>query len=98
MSMHSPPHPGSIVRENLDALDLSVAKAASALGVTRSQLYRVLKGESAISAEMALRLSAVIGLTADHWLRLQNAHDLARLRNSDRDPSRGLKRLQVAAE
>lgn len=96
--MHSPPHPGGLIRDDLDALEVTVAEGAKALGVTRSQLYRVIRGESAISPEMAVRLEAVLGSTADQWLRLQNAHDLARLRNGDCDPARGLERLQVAAE
>jgi antitoxin HigA-1 len=38
------------------------------------------KGESSISAEMALRIEAVIGGSADLWLRMQVAYDLAQLR------------------
>lgn len=98
MPMHSPPHPGGLIRDDLEALEVTVAEGAKALGVTRSQLYRVIRGESSISPEMAVRLEAVLGSTADQWLRLQNAHDLARMRNSDRDPTKGLKRLQVATE
>jgi addiction module HigA family antidote len=82
MPMYDPPHPGEGLRDDIEALGLSVARAAVALGVTRQQLYRLLRGESGISAEMAVRLEQVIGGTADHWLRLQAAHDLARVRRS----------------
>jgi addiction module HigA family antidote len=50
------------------------------MGITRQQLYRVTKGENAISPEMALRLEKAIGSTADFWLRLQMNYDLAQAR------------------
>lgn len=82
MPMKNPPHPGEGLKDDLEALGLSVAQAATALGVTRQQLYKVINGQSAISAEMAVRLEQVIGSTADHWLRLQAAYDLAQVRNT----------------
>jgi len=66
------------------------------LGVTRQQLYKVVKGTSAISIEMALRLEVVIGSTADHWLHLQNAYDLAQDRLNKADLVKGLERVKVA--
>ncbi len=94
--MHSPVHPGRLIRTELEFLGVSVAKGAEALGVTRSQLYRILRGESAISSEMAVRLAVVIGSTADHWLRMQNAYDLAQIRKNKADLTKGLKRLDAA--
>jgi len=96
MTMYSPAHPGLLVREELGALGVSVAHGAKALGITRSQLYRILKGESAISPEMAIRLETVIGSTADHWLKMQTAYDLAQIRTHNRKLTKGLKRLSVA--
>ncbi len=80
MPMKSPPHPGRLVKDEIEELGLSVAQAARGLGVTRQQLYRVIKGECAISPEMALRLEKGIGSTAAAWLRMQMNYDLARLR------------------
>ncbi len=80
MPMKKPPHPGHLVRENLEDLGLSVADAAKGLGITRQQLYNVISGKSAITPEMAVRLEKAIGSTADAWLRMQAAHDLARIR------------------
>ncbi len=80
MPMKNPPHPGRLVKDELEALGLTVAKAAVGLGVTRQQLYRVLNGDSAISPEMAVRLEAGIGSTAQAWLQMQLTHDLAEVR------------------
>ena len=91
--MKNPPHPGRLVKSAIDELGLSVAQAAAALGVTRAQVHRVVKGESAISPEMALRLEFVIGSTADAWLRLQAAFDAAQVRERSAEITKGLKRL-----
>ena len=89
--MKNPPHPGRLVKDEIEALGLSVAKAAEGLGVTRQQLYRVLNGECAISPEMAVRLEAGIGSSAIAWLQMQMAHDLSAIR--ERSPRIQVKRL-----
>jgi addiction module HigA family antidote len=80
MAMKHPPHPGRMLRADIEALELTVAEAASGLGVTRQQLYNVLNGKSSITPDMAFRLEQGIGSSADTWLRLQNAYDLAQVR------------------
>jgi antitoxin HigA-1 len=81
MSMLNPPHPGRIVRQEcLEALDLSVTEAARVLGVTRQTLNNLVNEKAAISPEMAIRLEKAFGSTADTWLRMQAAYDLAQAR------------------
>ena len=57
-----------------------MAEAAAALGITRQQLYNVISGRSGITPEMALKLEMGVGGTADAWLAMQTAYDLAQLR------------------
>jgi addiction module HigA family antidote len=83
MPMKNPVHPGELVRANLDELELSVAKAAKALGVTRQQLYNVISGKSAVTPEMSVRFEKAFGGSADMWLRMQAAYDLARVRQGE---------------
>jgi addiction module HigA family antidote len=78
--MKNPAHPGRLLKDNLDELGLSIAEAAEGLAVTRQQLYNVINGKSAITPGMALRLEKAIGGTAEHWLRVQLAYDLAQAR------------------
>jgi addiction module HigA family antidote len=80
MQMKNPPHPGRLVKDNVEGLGLSVAEAAKGLGVTRQQLYRIMNCECAITPEMAVRLEKAIGSTADAWLRMQVSYDLAQIR------------------
>ena len=81
MTMHSPSHPGELIREEvLNPLGLDVTKSAAVLGVTRPALSRVLNEKAALSPEMALRIEKAFGPKADHLMRIQLAYDMARAR------------------
>ena len=70
MYMHNPPHPGEVIRELcLEPMGLSVAKAASALGVSDGALLDIVDGKASISAEMAVRLSMAfkVALSNSLW-------------------------------
>ncbi|HEY1757210.1 MAG TPA: HigA family addiction module antitoxin [Bryobacteraceae bacterium] len=85
MPMKNPVHPGEIVRhECLDPLGLSVTEGAKILGVSRQALNNVVNGKSAISPEMAIRLTKAFGSTPETWLRMQIAYDLAAARKNER--------------
>jgi addiction module HigA family antidote len=76
-----PPHPGSLLRTEIEALGFSVADVAEGLGITRQALYNVLNGKSSITPEMAVRLEKGLGGTAESWLNLQMAYDLSLARS-----------------
>jgi addiction module HigA family antidote len=83
MPMKNPPHPGSLVKYDcIEALGLSVTSAAAALGITRQALSNLINGNSGISPEMAIRLEKAFGGTAEGWLRMQLAYDLAEARKT----------------
>lgn len=76
MEMHNPPHPGALVAEALETLGISMRDLARALDVSPSTLQRLVTEQITISPEMAIRLSVVIGSSAEMWLRLQNSWSL----------------------
>lgn len=82
MRMHNPPHPGKAVREFLG--EMTVTEAASRLGVTRVSLSRIINGTNGISADMALRLAAAFGTSAEMWLNMQTKYDLWQAANKPR--------------
>jgi len=91
MPMKNPPHPGGVVlRQCIEPLGLTITKAATALGVTRTTLSELVHGKRGISPEMAVRLSQVFGGSAESWITQQAHYDLAQVR-ADRIK---LKRLQ----
>jgi len=90
-------HPAESIREiSLPALGISKTAFAEALGVSRQTLYDLLDEKQGITAAMALRLEAVIGASAEFWLRRQAEFDLWKARR-DLDLSK-LKRLREPAE
>ena len=78
MSMHNTPHPGEfILATYMEPFDVSCRTLAKHLDVAPSTLNRILKGQSGISPEMALRLSTVLGRSPESWLAMQDNYDLA---------------------
>ena len=86
-----PSHPGSLLREVvLPAMEVSIAQAAREMGVSRQQLYMILREQRAITTEMAMRLGKYCGNGAELWLNMQSAHDLWRARQSLADEIAGI--------
>jgi addiction module HigA family antidote len=82
MAMFNPAHPGEILKELvIDSLELTITDVAKHLDVSRKTLSKVLNAKGSVTPEMAVRLELAFGKpSADHWLRLQNAHDLWKTR------------------
>jgi addiction module HigA family antidote len=77
MLMHSPPHPGDIIKELcLGPLGLSITAAAKALGVSRKTLSSIINRKAGISPEMAVRLSIAFNTSSESWLNQQTQYDL----------------------
>ncbi len=81
MPMKNPSHPGLSVRINcLEPLDLTVTEAAKKLGVSRAALSRLINEHAGVSPDMAIRFEKAGWSTADTWIRMQAAYDLAQAR------------------
>ena len=76
MEMYDPPHPGEIVQEWIEGLKTSVTELAKHIHMPRPALSRLVKGQSSITADMALRLSAAFGDRPGLWMDLQTKYDL----------------------
>jgi addiction module HigA family antidote len=75
--MYNPPHPGEFIQATyMEPFDLSCRYLARQLNVAASTLNRVLKTQSGVSPEMALRLSKALGRSPESWLAMQDAYDL----------------------
>ena len=74
MIKSNPPHPGLVLREYLGKMPVSAA--AAHLRTTRVTLSRLLTGKAGISANMALRLAAALGTSAELWMNMQSQYDL----------------------
>ena len=78
MTMYNPPHPGEFIQETyMEPFDISCRNLAKHLDVAASTLNRLIKGQSGISPEMALRLAKVLGRSPESWLTMQDNYDLS---------------------
>ena len=84
LQQHNPPHPGALIkRAYIEPFsEVTGNKVADRLGVGLSTFNRLLNGVSDVSPEMAVRLSSVIGASAESWLMLQDSYDLWKARQS----------------
>ena len=72
-----PTHPGAVLREDvLPELGITQATLASHLGVSRLTVSELLHEKRALTAEMAVRVSTVVGGSAESWLRMQEVLDI----------------------
>lgn len=75
--IRNPKHTGILVNNLcLKPLNLSVTKAAKALGISRTSLSKLLNGHVSISPEMAVRISIVFNTSDELWINLQAQYDL----------------------
>lgn len=80
MSMKNPMHPGEFLLEAfMKPFGISVKKMAEGLGVSQSAVSRLINKKADLTAEMAIRLSIVVGRSPESWLNMQNNYSLNRL-------------------
>ncbi|WP_022881849.1 HigA family addiction module antitoxin [Gryllotalpicola ginsengisoli] len=72
----------TLLKEFLEPFGMTQHELATSIGVDRSKVSRIIRGQQAITADIALRLSAVFGTSPQFWLRLQEGYDLARARET----------------
>ncbi|WP_417682739.1 HigA family addiction module antitoxin [Pseudidiomarina aquimaris] len=77
MTMHNPAHPGEFIKATyMEPYNISCRFLAQKLNVAPSTLNRILKCQSGVSPEMALRLAKALGRSPESWLAMQHNYDL----------------------
>ena len=71
-----PVHPGEILREEMEELEMSARAMAEALNVPANRVSAILNGTRGITADTALRLSRYLGTTPEVWMNLQKNYEL----------------------
>ena len=71
-----PVHPGEILREEMEELEMSARAMADALNVPANRVSAILNGTRGITADTALRLSRYLGTTPEVWMNLQKSYEL----------------------
>lgn len=78
----TPIHPGEILKDEMDALNLSSAELARAISVPANRISQIVSGKRNISADTALRLGRLFSTGPQFWLNLQNAYELDQVKAS----------------
>jgi len=76
-------HPGEILKDELEFLEISAAELARALDVPANRVSQILTGKRAISADTAVRLGYWLGTGPELWLNLQRQYELRLIEESD---------------
>lgn len=94
----APIHPGEILLEEfLKPLGLSAYAAARAMKVPRTRIERLVRGETPVTPDTALRLERAFGSSAQFWMNLQTRYDLERAEDTA-DPEIATLPRFIAAE
>ncbi len=77
-----PLHPCEVLYEDfIVPTGISIHRLAMDLRVPSNRIAEIVKGERAISADTALRLSRYLGTSAEFWLALQSDYDLEKAKD-----------------
>ncbi len=77
MIFANPIHPGEYLREEfLVPLGMSAGQLAKALGVPRTRIERLIREETALSPDTALRLARYFGMSTGFWINLQTSYEV----------------------
>ncbi|MDE9495815.1 HigA family addiction module antidote protein [Xenorhabdus bovienii] len=76
MKMVNPAHPGEIIGEILEDMNMSLRQFAKVMDITLSTASQLLSGHTSVTLEIALKLSVVIGSTPETWLKIQANYSL----------------------
>lgn len=71
-----PVHPGEILREEMEELEMSARALAEAINVPANRVSSIINGTRGITSDTALRLSRYLGTTPEMWMNLQKTYEL----------------------
>ena len=88
----APVHPGEILREEfLAPLGMSPYALAAELRVPRTRIERLVREETAVAPDTALRLARYFGTTPEFWLGIQSRFDVETVRRAVNDDIAAIK-------
>jgi antitoxin HigA-1 len=70
-----PSHPGALLEDIIPATGKTKVEIANLLGISRQQLYDIIREKKPVSPAVAARLGKLFGDGAAIWLRMQAAFD-----------------------
>ena len=72
----SPIHPGEILADELEEINLNVSQLATRVNISENELEQILKRQGNITGDIALKLGRFFNTGAEIWMNLQKAYEL----------------------
>ncbi len=89
-------HPGDmLLHEFMVPYGLSANRLAKLMGVPANRVSRLVRGDTDMTADTALRLEKVLGMPAHFWMKLQTSYDLSKLEQEAEETYRSLKSYEA---
>ena len=71
-------HPGAILREQIEEMELSVHRVARDIGLPATRLHEIVHERRGVSAETAIALGTYFGQSPEFWMNAQKTFELSR--------------------
>lgn len=79
-------HPGVLIKDELDARpDLNQRVLAKELDVKPSFLNEIIKGKRPVTADIAILLEKILGISADYWMKFQSQYEIDKARVKEKN-------------
>lgn len=74
-------HPGVLIKDELDLTPgLNQKILAKELGVQASFLNEIIKGKRPVTADIAILLEKILGISANYWMKFQSQYEIDKAR------------------
>lgn len=88
-------HPGEVLMEEfLKPMGVSAYRLSKDTGIPQTRISAIVKGNRAITADTALRLSKYFGVSAKFWLGLQDDFDIEEQTRQLKDTLKSIPRFE----
>lgn len=71
-------HPGALLREQIEEMELSVHRVARDVGLPATRLHEIVHERRGVSAETAIALGAYSGQSPEFWMNAQKTFELSK--------------------
>jgi antitoxin HigA-1 len=80
MIQYNAPHPGSIIKLEVEGTGKTITEVAEGLGISRKVLSQILNGRASVTAEMAMRFAKAFHKSPEFYVNLQKNFELSKAR------------------
>lgn len=88
-------HPGVLIKDELDLReDINQKDLAREMGVKASFLNEIIKGKRPLTADNAIVLEKIFGISADYWMKFQTQHEIDKARIKEKNIQR-IKNIEI---